>query len=64
MQQAICEHEGSAGVWAWANLVSPQCVMVHLPCQDVEHLAILYAKNRQLLALVRPTEYAQGECRS
>jgi len=50
MQQAICEHEGSAGVWAWANLVSLWCVMVHLPCQHVKHLATLWAENRQRLA--------------
>jgi len=45
MQQAICEHQGSAGVWIWANLVSPQCVIVHLPWKHVERLAILSAEN-------------------
>jgi len=68
MQQAICEHKGSAGVWIWANLVSLWCIMVHLPCQHVERLAILSAENRFCLAPcpLRPTSTwcAWDECRS
>ena len=65
IQQSICEHEGSAGVWIWANLVSPRCGMVHLPWKHVERLAILSAENRFRLApcSLRPTGCARGECR-
>jgi len=57
MQQAICEYQGSAGVWIWANLVSLCCVMVHLLWKHVKHLAILSAENRCCLATcsLRPT---------
>jgi len=63
---AICEHEGSAGVWILANLVSPRSVMVHLPWKHVERLAILSADNRFRLAAcsLQPTGCARGECRS
>ena len=66
MQQAICEHEGSAGVWIWANLVSLWCVVVHLPRKHVKRLAILSAEYRFRLApwSLRPTGCAWGECRS
>jgi len=50
MQQAICEHVGSSGIWIWANLVSPRCFMVQLPWKHVERLAILSAENRFRLA--------------
>jgi len=36
LKQAICEHEGSAGVWIWANLVSLRSVIVHLPWKHVQ----------------------------
>jgi len=29
MQQAICEHQGSAGVWIWAHLMSTRCVICY-----------------------------------
>ena len=57
MQQAICEYQSSAGVWIWANLVSPHCVMVRLLQKHVERLAILLAPNCCRLApcSLRPT---------
>jgi len=66
MQQALCEHEGSAGVWAWASLVLPQCIMVHLICQHVERLTILLNENHCQLARcsLQPSGCARGECRS
>jgi len=36
LQEAVCKHQGSAGVWIWAILVSQRCVMVHLPWRHVE----------------------------
>jgi len=54
MQHAICEHVGSAGIWIWANLVSPRCVMVQLPWKHFERLAILSAENRFRLAPYSP----------
>ena len=55
-----------AGVWIWANLVSPRRVMLHLLWKHVKHLAILSAKNRFHLApcSLRPTGCARGERRS
>ena len=54
MQPAICEHVDSAGIWIWANLVSPRCVMVQLSWKHVERLAILSAGNRFRLAPCSP----------
>ena len=38
LQEAVCKHQGSAGVWIWAILVSQPCAMVHLPWRHVERL--------------------------
>ena len=53
MQQAICEHEGSTGVWIWANLISPRCVMLHLPWKHVKRLAICRPKTVFVSLLAR-----------
>jgi len=60
MQQAICEHQSSAGVRIWANLVSPHCIMVlHLPRKHVERPAILSAEKRFDPCSLRPTGCAR-----